>query len=394
MKRLTSFLALAALVGWAPGAGAQEVRMVEVEGRLVRVQTAGLEDAARAAPVVVFEAGFMMNDGLSAWTSVVGEVAEFVPVVAYDRAGIGGSEPDGEVPTPRHVAENLHGLLDALNASPPYVLVGHSLGGIFIRMYAAHYPEEVAGLVYVDPAIIMSERDSREYDRAMGISEEGRRKLTAAVREGFSDLPNGSVRAEAEMMYDQGAAGWPEFQQLPPEPDVPVSVLMAARYEPRPADDAERDCAPKECHSRRIAYRGALLAEMADEMTNGTLTVANNTGHFIQNDDPELVVWSIRRVLAAEPPRAVVSVPRSLLEEYVGVYEVRPEAGFTVTLEYDQLFAQFTGQRALPIFAESDSVFFFRAVDYRLSFHRNAAGEVTRLVWRQNGPDIPFERVR
>lgn len=331
MKRLTNSLALAVLVGSAPGAETQEVRMVEVDGRQVRVQTADLEGAARTTPIVVFEAGFMF-DGLSAWTSVIGDVAEFAPVVAYDRAGIGESEPDGEAPTARHVAENLHAVLDALNAPPPYVLVGHSLGGAFIRMYAAVYPEEVAGLVYVDPTTTMSAQVMRKYDRAMWISEKGRRKLNAAAREGFADLPNASVRAEAELIFDQQEAGWPDFQQLPPMPDIPVSVLMAARYEPRPTDAAERNCDPRECHARRIAFRRAWLAELADEVAHGTLTVVKNTGHFIQNDDPELLVWSIRRVLAAEPPRVEVSLPRSTLEEYVGFYEGRPQTGFTVTL--------------------------------------------------------------
>ena len=78
----------------------------------------------------------------------------------------------------------------------------------------------------------------------------------------------------------------------------------------------------------------------------------------------------------------------------MGVYEARPETGFTVTLEYDQLFAQFTGQSALPIFPESESDFFYRAVDARISFQRDAAAEVVRLVLHQNGRDTPFEKMR
>lgn len=392
MTRL-SLLATSMLVVWTPGASSQEVRMVEVNGRTVRVQTAGLENMARTSPTVVFEAGFMF-DGLSAWTSVIGPVAEFAPVVAYDRAGIGGSEPDGEVPTPRHVAENLRALLKALNASPPYVLVGHSLGGPFIRMYTALYPDEVAGLVYVDPADWMSLPVSREYDRAMGISEEGRRRLNASIRETFPDLPNESVRAEAEMMYDPQRAGWPEFQQLPPMPNVPVSVLMASRFDPRPADAAERDCAPRECHVRRIAFRRAWLADLANEVPRGTLIVVNYAGHFIQNDDPELVAWSIRRVVEAEAPGAEVSVARSLLQEYVGTYEAESEARLVVTLEHDQLFARYSDQNAIAIFAESETAFSFRAVDAQVAFERDEAGAVRRLVLHQNGRQTPFEKVR
>ncbi len=372
------------------GAASQEPRMVDVEGRSVRVQTAGLENKHPDSPTVVFEAGFMY-DGLSAWTSLIGHVAEFAPVIAYDRAGIGESEPDGEFPTPRHVAENLRALLQAMDVPPPYVLVGHSLGGPFIRTYAALFPDEVAGLVYVDPSDWMSPEESREYDRAMGISEEGRRRLNESVRETFPDLPNASVRAEAEMIYDP--AGWPEFQNLTAMPNVPVSVLMAARFDPRPPDAAGRDCAPRDCHRRRIAYRRAWLARLADEVPHGTLTVVNYAGHFIQNDDPELVASAIRRVLEAEPPRVDIVLAPSVLEGFVGSYESESAGSFSVSLEHDQLFIQL-GDRSRPLFAASESVLFIRGIDAELSVERDPNGDVARLVLMQNGQTISFERVR
>lgn len=392
MTRL-SFLAASLVLCGNTGVASQEVRTVDVEGRSVRVQTAGLERSGFEAPAVVFEAGFMY-DGLSAWTAVIGHVAEFAPVVAYDRAGIGGSEPDGEVPTPRHVAENLRVLLRAMDVPPPYVLVGHSLGGPFIRMYAALFPEEVAGLVYVDPSDWMSLEESRAYDRAMGISEEGRLRLNESVRETFPDLPNESVRAEAEMMYDPARAGWPEFQNLPAMPNVPVSVLMAARFDPRPRDAAGRDCAPRDCHSRRIAFRRAWLADLADEVPQGTLTVVNYAGHFIQNEDPELVASTIRRVLEAEPPRAAVDLAQSVLEGLAGTYDSESSGRLTVVLEHDQLFARVGNQSGTPMFPASESLLFFRAVDAEMSVERDSDGEVTGLVLVQDGRRIPFERVR
>lgn len=205
-------------------------------------------------------------------------MAEFAPVVAYDRAGVGESEPDGVQPTPRHVAQNLHALLSALGAPPPYVLVAHSLGGIFVRMYVELYPEEVAGLVYIDTAPWMSAVELREYDRAMGISPAVRQAYNASARQGFDDLPNASIRAEAAMMYDEQDAGWPEFQHLHPMPGIPVTVLMTAKFDPDRPGPADRDCEPRECHERRIAYRRAWLANLADEVPHGTLIVVNGPG--------------------------------------------------------------------------------------------------------------------
>jgi pimeloyl-ACP methyl ester carboxylesterase len=199
-----ALLPLAFLPVLATSTRAQEVRTVDVDGRQVRVRTAGLESADSRRPVVVFEAGFMY-DGLSAWTSVLHEVAEFAPVVAYDRAGIGGSEPDGVAPTPRHIARNLHRLLGALGAEPPYVLVGHSLGGPLVRMFTELYPTEVRGIVYIDPMYTTSEEERGEVERAMGLSAASRPAIEALVREQLPGMPSASIRAEAEMILGEVA---------------------------------------------------------------------------------------------------------------------------------------------------------------------------------------------
>jgi pimeloyl-ACP methyl ester carboxylesterase len=364
--------------------------MVDVDGHQMRVQTIGLDGAdARDVPTVVLEAGFML-DGISAWTSIIEDVAAFAPVIAYDRAGIGQSEVDGESPTPEHIAENLHALLGALGAEPPYVLVGHSLGGPFIRMFTALYPDEVAGLVHVDPTATMSEGEQTAMYAAMGSSAEERRSQIDEQ----PDMPTPGTRAEMELIIDRSENHWPSFRDLPPVPDVPVSVLMAARYDPSPARGVERDCEPRECHARGMEVRMAWLQKLAAAVTNGTLTVVTNSGHFIQNDDPDLVVWNIRRVVEAEPLKAVVELPASMLAEYVGVYEAQPGAQFTVTLDDGQVFVMITGQQALPVYATEPDEFFLRAVHAQISFVRDADGAVNQLVLHQNGRDIPWQRVR
>jgi Lysophospholipase len=111
---------------------------------------AHLRCVGAGAPTVVLEAG--LGDGLLTWARVQDSIAGFASVCAYDRAGYGWSDP-GPAPrtSAREIAE-LHALLGAAHLPPPYVLVGHSMGGLNVRLYAFRYPREVAGLVLVDPS--------------------------------------------------------------------------------------------------------------------------------------------------------------------------------------------------------------------------------------------------
>lgn len=121
--------------------------MVEVSGgRLIHVQVAG---ASNEGPVVVLEAGG--GSFSSQWAWVQSQVAEFAPVVSYDRAGLGWSDPN-EGRHEASVPADLIRLLDGLGLTGPYVLVGHSYGAVFARMFAHSYPDQVVGLVLADPA--------------------------------------------------------------------------------------------------------------------------------------------------------------------------------------------------------------------------------------------------
>ena len=224
--------------------------------------------------------------------------------------------------------------------------------------------------------------------------------LAAAVEAGADAV--GFVMATSERRIEPKLAA-ELARDLPPfmttvavfrYPTVPELQSMAARFDPRPADAARRDCTPRECHERRIAFRRAWLADLADEVPHGTLTVVNYTGHFIQNEDPDLVASTIRRVVEAERPRREVALPRALLEGLVGTYEAASNTRLTVLLEGDQLFARLANQGGTPMFAASESLLFFRVVDAEISIERDAAGDVTRLVLEQNGRTTLFDRVR
>jgi len=135
---------LASLLLLADVSDAAEV-LVDIGGRRLHMSCAGT-----GQPTVILEAGF--GDSSTTWTSVQPAIAEITRVCAYDRAGRGASDPDlrTEPRTGRSAVEDLHALLASASEAGPYVLVGHSLGGAYVRLYAQRFPQAVVGMVLVD----------------------------------------------------------------------------------------------------------------------------------------------------------------------------------------------------------------------------------------------------
>ncbi len=117
-------------------------KLVDVGGYRVHVYCTGTGDPA----VIIVGAGFSFN-----WGLVQPEVAKFTQVCSYDHSGIGWSD-DGPADSCSLRVNEVHTALKNLGIKGPYVLVGHSLGGLVARVYAGQYPDEVAGMVFVDHA--------------------------------------------------------------------------------------------------------------------------------------------------------------------------------------------------------------------------------------------------
>ncbi|HEX5565223.1 MAG TPA: alpha/beta hydrolase, partial [Sporosarcina sp.] len=117
-------------------------KMIDVGGYRLHIT-----DAGQDAPTVVIIHG--AGDCSYSWMYIRKELSKFTRVITYDRAGMGSSDP-GPEPTPEHTVKELHSLLNMTGARGPYVLVGHSLGGLIARLYALKYPNQVAGLVFLD----------------------------------------------------------------------------------------------------------------------------------------------------------------------------------------------------------------------------------------------------
>ena len=108
-----------------------------------------LLEQGSGGPTVVFEAGIGATN--LNWRHIQETVSRFTGTASYDRGGLGFSSPCRTARTPGNIAVELHDLLERAEIKPPYILVGHSFGGLVIRRFALLYPEEASGLVLVDP---------------------------------------------------------------------------------------------------------------------------------------------------------------------------------------------------------------------------------------------------
>ncbi|HSM17351.1 MAG TPA: alpha/beta fold hydrolase [Gemmatimonadales bacterium] len=300
------------LVPCGPAAGqATEpaFRMVEAKGQPTRVLTLGLERRSPGQPVVILQSGF--GSPMELWGSVPQGVAQFAPVVAYDRPGIGGSPFHGSPPTLDRVTDHLGALLAVLDAPPPYILVGHSWAGPLIQDYAGKHPQDVVGMVFVDPTDWTA--DGFPVDRAV-LANLGfepaevasmEAELEAFLDNFYSQAPPG-IQAE-EQVSQSFMAMSVEERGLPELLPVPTAVLLAGRSEPLPPG-APEFFDERFDRARRVG-RISSFREMVLDLPEATLVVATYAGHYVHTDDPGLLVEAIRRVafpsLAPQLARAV-----------------------------------------------------------------------------------------
>ena len=111
-------------------------QLVDVNGRKMHIDCTGTE-----SPTVILDSG--LGDGFLSWSKVQPEIAKFTRVCSYDRAGFGYSDPSSSGRTSQVIAEELHALLQAAGIAPPYVMVGHSMGGYNVRIYTNAYRKEI-----------------------------------------------------------------------------------------------------------------------------------------------------------------------------------------------------------------------------------------------------------
>ncbi len=241
-------------------------RPIDVGGRSIYLDCRGT-----GAPTIVLEAG--MGDGVAGWAPVHDAMATFTRTCAYDRPGRGSSDPRGRH-TVADAADELRDLLGIAGEPPPFIVIGHSLGEAYTRIFAARHRADVAGLVLVDGF-------------SPDLQDDWIHPLLGPFR--------GEYEQQAQYLRDLVASvedlDWPASEAQLRAADVsgfPIVVLRAPRAEPRLDEPTNVAIAA----AWQEAYESLAPGRVRYEITWGA-------GHIIQADRPDAVIEAARELVEA-----------------------------------------------------------------------------------------------
>jgi len=327
------------LLMWLPAVGQQKDKkptysppgkLVDVGGYRLHLNCTG-----KSGPTIVLISG--AGDFSFDWGLVQSGVSRFARVCSYDRAGLAWSDPGPTPRTMRQDAYELHTLLKAARIKAPYVLVGHSIGGLIARVYAGQYPDEVLGMVLVDST---HEDTTLMYQGKLVRVREGAKGIAAPPVQTIHSSPPKPHTAEdiEQFEFNQKMFGSPKteppfdklsastqamrlwFRSQPPRAaagsdfwaeelqamyiaraktpyqlgDKPLVVLLAKPDAGNPPPGISADEWKRINEEKRQQKVG-----LANLSRNSKLIVAESSDHHIQLDEPRVVADAIRLVVDA-----------------------------------------------------------------------------------------------
>jgi pimeloyl-ACP methyl ester carboxylesterase len=273
-------------------------KLLDVGGYKMHIDCTG-----EGSPTVILESG--LGDTYVSWRKVQPQIAKFTRVCSYDRAGTGYSDSSSQPRTSKVIAGELHALLQAASIAPPYVLVGHSMGGYDVRLYASLYRSEVAGMVLVDASHPDQEnRLPAELKKMEGSWQREAEFLEYTAPFGIPRLlglcDDEPIERAAQCNWHSAHEGVAELKASPESAaqtsatgslgDMPLVVLS---HDPdRPSSDLPADLAK----STNAAWE-KMQEEIAHLSSRGAQVIAKNSLHYIQIDRPDVVIDAVRSVV-------------------------------------------------------------------------------------------------
>lgn len=309
-------------------------RLVDIGGRRLNLYCHGT-----GSPAVIFDSGG--SDTTIAWALVQPAISKTHTTCSYDRAGLGFSDASDRPGTSGNDVDDIHKALQVSHIKPPYLLVGHSSGGMAVRVFADRYRDEVVGMVIVDGSHEdqMSRAKARAALEAREMPALAHRDVPAApdcvdaaksgaipkdspafkpcVGEMYPGVDQAiaaaTVTAMASLKFQKASASeQANFATVSADEtratrrdfgDMPIIMLTHA---PRPAPQG----LPQAMQDRRTMVWEQLHNEVAAMSTHGANWIVPRSGHTINYDRPEIVIDAINQVLAIASRQASGTVAR------------------------------------------------------------------------------------
>jgi pimeloyl-ACP methyl ester carboxylesterase len=271
--------------------------LIPVNGFKVEVVTSGMENNQKGKPVIVFENG--RGTDFEYWLPIIQEVSKGNATFAYNRPRIGSSEDDNQLPTIDHITDVLRQSLLAKGLQPPYILVGHSWGAAYIRCFASFYPDEIAGLIFVDPHdFVKKPGGGRLPYQEIGLTESQIDSLFDTYDKWADEYIAQGPKFVVEEMKAQREFSKSGFELINrnPLPDVPVHFIMAGGYPLNPEKTPSLYDQEKMFRiNNNIKIKSWI--ELINPLKYGKFFYCSNSGHMLQKDDPDIIISSINLVL-------------------------------------------------------------------------------------------------
>ena len=261
LKNVSGFILVAILLLLMSSCSSlKNVQVEEYGGKRIAYIQEGV-----GTPTIILESGF--DAGMESWSYIIDSLAQYSKVYTYDRPGYGRSNKKDAPHSFEEAAKQLYANLVSRNIEPPYVLVGHAGGALFVNMFARLYPGITAGVLMVEPT-------HPDYYKYLKENEEIIYNLL------FDYIGKGQRRYEFDLIKNSSE----EFAKAPEFPNIPLTILMAGRHTTLESEDLK---------AKTLEFH----EDLKNVSAKGKRYLVEDSRMSIQRHDPQLVIDYVRQLL-------------------------------------------------------------------------------------------------